>query len=125
MRLPTEAEWEYAARAGSTATLYGDIDSIAWYANNSGSTTHPVMQKQPNEWGLYDMLGNVWQWTADWYTGQYGGGGETDPKGPTSGQRRALRGGSQGVGPSNLRASLRGEEGGYHAGSIGFRCAGN
>ena len=94
MRLPTEAEWEYAARAGTTGARYGDLDAIAWYDKNSGSTTHEVGQKQPNGWGLYDMLGNVWQWTGDWYADKYQGGNETDPKGPASGQYRTLRGGS-------------------------------
>ena len=65
MRLPTEAEWEYAARAGSPAARYGNLDEIAWYTGNSGSKTHEVGQKKPNDFGLYDMLGNVWQWTAD------------------------------------------------------------
>ena len=65
-RLPTEAEWEYAARAGTTGARYGELDSIAWYDANSGGTTHPVGLKQANEWGLHDMLGNVWEWTADW-----------------------------------------------------------
>jgi formylglycine-generating enzyme required for sulfatase activity len=67
MRLPTESEWEHAARAGTTGSRYGDIDQIAWYRANSGSKTHEVAQKQPNAWGLYDMLGNVWEWTSDNY----------------------------------------------------------
>ena len=71
MRLPTEAEWEYAARAGSTTSRYGDIDQVAWYTANSGSKTHEVAQKQPNAWDLYDMLGNVWEWTSDWYADKY------------------------------------------------------
>jgi formylglycine-generating enzyme required for sulfatase activity len=66
-RLPTEAEWEYAARAGSTGARYGDVNEIAWYATNSGGRTHDVGQKQASVFGLYDVLGNVWQWTADWY----------------------------------------------------------
>ena len=94
MRLPTEAEWEYAGRAGSAASRYGDLDSIAWYDKNSGYETHPVMQKLPNDWGLYDMLGNVWQWTADWDADRYSGNDETDPKGPTRGQYRVVRGSS-------------------------------
>jgi formylglycine-generating enzyme required for sulfatase activity len=63
--LPTEAEWEYAARAGSTTARYGSLDDIAWYKGNSGGKTHEVGQKQPNAFGLYDVLGNFWQWTAD------------------------------------------------------------
>jgi len=66
-RLPTEKEWEYAARAGTTGARYGDLDAIAWYSGNSGGTTLPVGQKQANAYGLYDMLGNVWEWTSDNY----------------------------------------------------------
>jgi len=109
-RLPTEAEWEYAARAGSTASRYGDIDRIAWYSANSGSTTHEVMQKQPNRWGLYDMLGNVWQWTSSNY--------DSDSK--------ALRGGSWYNNPRNVRVSYRYRYvPGNRSNNIGFRCLGN
>jgi formylglycine-generating enzyme required for sulfatase activity len=123
-RLPTEAEWEYAARAGSAAARYGTLDAIAWYDGNSGSKTHDVGQKQANAFGLFDMLGNVWQWTADWY-GSYNAGDVRDPAGPTSGTQRTLRGGSWLVSPRYVRASVRGRlvPGGRNL-SVGFRCVG-
>ena len=121
MRLPTEAEWEYAARAGGTGARYGYLDAIAWYAGNSGNTTHEAGQKQPNPWGLYDMLGNVWEWVADWYA-DYPAGSQSDPRGPASGTSRVARGGSGGVSPALARASNRGRLVGY---GIGVRCAGN
>ncbi|MCX6560662.1 MAG: SUMF1/EgtB/PvdO family nonheme iron enzyme [Candidatus Aminicenantes bacterium] len=92
-RLPTEAEWEYACRAGTTEDRYGELDSIAWYGNNSGNRTHDVGEKAPNGFGLYDMLGNVWEWCADWY-GAYSAGSVTNPKGPSSGSFRVCRGSS-------------------------------
>ena len=76
-RLPTEAEWEYAARAGTTGDRYGNLDAIAWHDGNSGGDPHPVGQKAPNAFGLHDMLGNVWEWVGDWYGG-YPGGTVTD-----------------------------------------------
>ncbi len=124
MRLPTEAEWEYAARAGTSGARYGELDAIAWYDQNSGSKTHDVGTKQPNAWGLYDMLGNVWQWTADWY-GPYAATAATDPAGAASGEYRSLRGGSWYNVASYARASWRF----WYRPSIrlhvlGFRCAG-
>ena len=110
-RLPTEAEWEYAARSGGKAEKYAggnDIDSVAWYSGNSGNMTHPVGTKSPNGLGLYDMSGNVWQWTADWYgENYYGESPRNNPTGPNSGQYRVLRGGSWFADPLYVRAACR------------------
>ncbi len=108
-RLPTEAEWEYAARADSQEVRYGDIDRIAWFEANSGNSSHPVAQKKENEYGMYDMLGNVWEWVSDWYDSNYYSiSSEVDPSGPTSGTMRVLRGGSWLNPPKLIRFSDRG-----------------
>jgi formylglycine-generating enzyme required for sulfatase activity len=107
-RMPTDAEWEYAARAGDPSTIYGNIDAIAWYKGNSGGQTHPVATKAHNAWNLYDMLGNVWEWTADWYGPTYYSQQESvDPQGPRSADKRMLRGGCWANDPDRVRASLR------------------
>ena len=112
-RLPTEAEFEYASRAGSTNRFsYGDdpdytqLGNYAWDLANSGGVTHAVGGKLPNRWGLYDMSGNVWQWCSDWY-GAYLGEFETDPQGADSGADRVLRGGSCYDSASRCRSALR------------------
>ena len=110
LRLPTEAEWEFAARAGSTQPLYGTLDLIAWNSANSGERTHPVGSKLPNALGFYDMLGNVWEWTNDWYAADYYRSceiGATDPLGPGQNPFRVLRGGSWDHDASNCRVSFR------------------
>jgi formylglycine-generating enzyme required for sulfatase activity len=151
-RLPTEAEWEYAARAGNTAARYGDLDEIAWYADNSGrqrldsqtiwkkedqanyekrlnengNGMHEVGQKRANGLGLYDMLGNVWEWVNDWWDqSYYQNSPSPDPMGPASGTHRILRGGSWVGGPRDIRESLRNRRNpGNRDFDLGFRCGG-
>jgi formylglycine-generating enzyme required for sulfatase activity len=122
-RLPTEAEWEYAARGGSTEARYGNLGEMAWYDQNSGNQTHDVAQKRPNGFGLYDMLGNVWEWVNDRYDeNYYRNSPSQDPQGPTGGQARVLRGGSWGVVSRLVRVSFR-----YRydlLNLVGFRCGG-
>lgn len=151
-RLPTEVEWEYAARAGNPSARYGDLDALAWYADNggkqridsaqiwrtdqanygkrlfeNGNGPHPVGQKQPNAWNLYDMLGNVWQWTADWYDDQYYLRQDNhDPLGPPGGKERTQRGGSWKGNPNTVRVSSRGWGVPQDRDSdTGLRCVGN
>lgn len=125
-RLPTEAEWEYAARSGGKDEQYAgpgtDVDSIAWHFLNGG-VTHAVGLKAPNGLGLYDMSGNVWEWTGDWYgETYYSTSPRMNPTGPSSGDRRVLRGGSAGCPPFDLRTSYRNYlPPGYRGAGKGFR----
>ncbi len=109
-RLPTEKEWEYSARAGTTGARYGPLDAVAWYSGNSGGATHPVGLKPANAFGLYDMLGNVWEWTSDNYDAE----------------SKVVRGGSWTIVTRGVRASSR-DRGGpvVQGGIIGFRCVGD
>jgi sulfatase modifying factor 1 len=130
MRLPTEAEYEFAARGGKTELRYGPLVKIAWYDGNSGQKTHEVQKLDSNGYQLYDMLGNVWEWVGDWY-GPYHNDDkrpEQDPKGPANGYYRVLRGGSANRTSDVVRVSNRiGNEPGDHGGTdyVGFRCAAN
>ena len=105
-RLPTEAEWEYAARAGTTRAYAGELGSMGWYNVNSGSKTHAVKGKQANGWGLYDMHGNVFEWCSDIH-GAYLNGSVTDPTGATSGPSRVFRGGAWSAEAGGCRLALR------------------
>jgi formylglycine-generating enzyme required for sulfatase activity len=133
VRLPTEAEWEYACRAGSTtAYAFGDDAAQlekyawamkhAWFTKNSGSTTHDVGGKQPNAWRLYDMHGNVWEWCSDWYKEYYPSTKQSDPTGPSSGKHRVLRGGSFNLFADFCRSAIRnGGTPGVRNNWVGFR----
>ena len=115
--LPTEAQWEYACRAGTTTALNSgkdlsdywecpEMDEVGWYGDNSDDKTHPVGQKKPNAWGLYDMHGNVREWCLDWY-GVYPTSAVTDPTGPVTGEKRVIRGGSWRHGANLCRSAAR------------------
>jgi formylglycine-generating enzyme required for sulfatase activity len=133
--LPTESQWEYAARAGTVTAFYsGDItyndctvdpnlDAIGWYCGNADSTTHPVAQKAPNNWGLYDMSGNVYEWCYDWY-GTYPPGPEPDPTGSATGSYRVIRGGYwNGLAGFTRSASRSSTTPGIRYNFLGFRLA--
>lgn len=125
-RLPTEAEWEYAARAGSKGPHAGNLDEMAWYRGNfKATTTHPVGQKKPNAWGLCDMYGNVLEWCNDWYE-EPPTLVAVDPKGPNSGLDRVLRGGDFGSIPERCRSAFRYPQSPpTHNLTVGFRLAAN
>ena len=126
--LPTEAQWEYAARGGSRSRGYkysgsNDLGSVAWYTDYSGSKTHPVKTKSPNELGLYDMSGNVWEWCSDW-KGSYSSGSQTNPTGASSGSYRVFRGGSWGDDAWRCRVSGRDNDTpSYRGYNLGLRLA--
>ncbi|MBO4580949.1 MAG: formylglycine-generating enzyme family protein [Bacteroidales bacterium] len=130
-RMPTEAEWEYAARGGNKSQGYtyagsNTIGDVAWYSSNSDSKTHPVMQKTVNELGLYDMTGNVWEWCSDWFSSTYytESAGASNPKGPSTGSNRVFRGGGWTTDASNCRVSYRSFNAPFnHYNNIGFRLA--
>lgn len=110
-RLPTEAEWEFAARGGNNSNHYqysgsNKLGDVAWYYGNSGNKTHAVATKQPNELGLYDMSGNVWEWCSDWY-GNYSSSSQTNPTGPSSGSFQMSRGGTWSCDARLCRSSFR------------------
>ena len=133
-RLPTEAEWEYVARGGAKSAGYkysgsNDINAVAWYKVNAcdkgeGSPdygTHVVKTKQPNELGIYDMSGNVWEWCFDWY-GNYTAAAQSNPRGPSAGSYRVCRGGSWYSGAGYCRSSYRNNDGpGNRYGDLGLR----
>lgn len=146
-RLPTEAEWEYAARSRGKKEKYAgsdDVDSVAWYGGNSEERTHPVGMKAPNGLGLYDMSGNVWERVQDWYGdysnsmrwnvwewlqawyGGYSYSPRNNPKGPSSGEKRVIRGGSWHPLPKYVRTTTRGRKyPAWWAYTIGFRLVRN
>ena len=133
-RLPTGAEWEFAARSGTTTPLYNgaitsctgidsNADAIAWYKMNASNSSHPVKGKKANAWGLYDMAGNVTEWTNDFYQENLGSSSVSDPTGPTTGTLMVLRGGSWNQETSYLRSASRFKVAATgRSAFIGFRC---
>jgi formylglycine-generating enzyme len=131
-RLPTETEWEYVARGGNKSNGYtysgsNSLDVVAWYSSNSGNSTHQVGTKQPNELGIYDMSGNVWEWCNDWYDANYYNiSPAQNLQGPSNGQYRVLRGGSWNNLGYYCRVAYRYYfTPDYRDGDGGFRVAGN
>jgi len=126
-RLPTEAEWEFACRAGTQTPFHSGntIGTAGWHSGNSGGRTHPVGQRQPNAWGLYDMHGNVLEWCWDWL-GNYPATAQTDPLGPATGTHRVYRGGSWRFAAHQARSAFRfGNHPHLRLDFIGFRLARN
>ena len=126
--LPTEAQWEYACRAGTKGDYAGDyagnLDAMGWYDGNSGKKTHEVGGKQANAWGVYDMHGNVWEWCADWYGDKLPGGSVSDFKGAASGSYRVNRGGCWGNDAAYCRSAYRNRlSPGFRFDRLGFRLA--
>ena len=120
-RLPTEAEWEYAALGNTNEALYGNLNEIGWYLDNSDGRTHVVGGRVPNRYGLYDLLGNVWEWVQDWY-GPYQTASQIDPVGPSRGSKRVTRGCSWVTSPSECRTSARNShDPSERFGGLGFR----
>jgi formylglycine-generating enzyme required for sulfatase activity len=127
-RLPSEAEWEYAARSGGSTDVYSGgetAEAVAWYGTLNGRTTFPVGRKAPNAFGLYDMSGNVWEWVQDWYDGYYyQNSPKNNPKGPATGSGVVARGGSWYDAVYSARVSTRTYfKPGYYANHVGFRLA--
>lgn len=121
--LPTEAQWEYACRAGTTGDYAGNINMMGWYNRNSGNTTQPVGRKQANAWGLHDLHGNVWEWCHDLYS-SYTGGSVTDPAGRPSGTGRVCRGGAWNSPAEDCRSANRNSEvSSFRYDNLGFRLA--
>ncbi len=125
-RLPYEAEWEYACRAGSTTRYYWgeELDlGYCWYEQNATGETQPCARRDPNNLGLYDMNGNVWEWCTDWYADDYYATAPArNPRGPAAGTERVMRGGAWSSGADDLRSATRSSESpSSRYSSIGFR----
>src|SRR5271166_2622684 len=125
LSLPSEAQWEYACRAGTETARYSEnLDAIAWYGENIGNTTHPVARKKANPWGLYDMLGNVWEWCKDVWVEDYTEKSRAAASADSASAHRVIRGGSWGDDARRVRAAFRNHRGpSVRSYGLGFRCA--